>query len=87
MFDDKGYYANKTLAEVRKSKAEDSLDHGMKAAEHVYRFMGAVDEMFKEIVISSEMATHAKCWHLRRRADEAGAAGQGLQCRLQGVSC
>jgi len=60
MFDDKGYYANKTLKEVRNSKAEGSLDHGMKAAEHVYRFMGAVDEMFKEIVISSEMATHAR---------------------------
>lgn len=60
MFDDKGYYANKTLAEVRQSKAEGTLDHGMKAAEHVYRFMGAVDEMFKEIVIYSEMATHAR---------------------------
>ena len=60
MFDDKGYYANKTLKEVRQSKAEGSLDHGMKAAEHVYRFMGSVDEMFKELVISSEMATHAR---------------------------
>lgn len=60
MFDDKGYYTNKTLKEVRQSKAEGSLDHGMKAAEHVYRFMGAVDEGFKEIVISSEMATHAR---------------------------
>ena len=60
MFDDKGYYTNKTLSEVRQTKADGVLDHGMKAAEHVYRFMGAVDEMFKELVITSEMGVRAR---------------------------
>ena len=60
MLDDKGFYVNKTLKEVRQSKAEDALDHGMKAAEHVYRFMGSVDEMFKELVISAEMGVRSR---------------------------
>ena len=65
MFDERGYYANKSLAEVRASKAEGDvvdkvLDQGMKASEHIYRFMGSVDEMFKELVVSMEMGVRAK---------------------------
>lgn len=60
MFDERGYFSGKTLEEVRRSNAEGALDQGMKAAEHVYRFMGAVDEAFKEMIVRTEMGLRAK---------------------------
>jgi hypothetical protein len=59
IFDERGTFAGKSLAEVRASKADGALDQGVKLAEHVYRFMGSIDEAFKELVVSTDMQVRA----------------------------
>lgn len=74
MFDEEGTFAGKSLAEVRSEPAvggdKPSLQNkAVKAAEHLYRFMGAIDEGFKEIIMTADMQVRAR----------AGEYGEELQ--------
>ena len=66
MFDDRGYFAGKSLGKVygeemgKSFKKGELLDAAVALHEPVYRWMGSVDEMFKQLVISMEMGVRAR---------------------------
>ena len=65
MFDEEGTFAGKSLEEIRAMPAEGgdspSLQNkAVKAAEHLYRFMGAIDESFKELILTADMQVRAR---------------------------